>query len=328
VIGLGYLRTAALGAAAVLLAGGAEAASVEIRFPGEYSATLPAGIANLEFQKIVQEKSNGEIEVKLFFDGSLYKGTDLLQAVLRGDVEMSTLISPYWPAISPRLYIFELPYAFPTIDVFRKATEDSGFLSEAYAEVEEKGGVVLGILPNEYLVPGTRNPVRSHEDFKGLRLRSLGTVNLEILRNWGATPVSLTFTEVLPALQQGLIEGMNVPIEVYANLKLYDTLKEVNYATYSATFFPWIVNKQWWEGLSEEHRQIIQDAVKTVNANQWERIKKIKEESIATITSNGVNLHVQTPEEAKAWRAAAQPIWDKYKEIVGEGLIKKLESFQ
>lgn len=326
--GLGYLRGAALGAMAMFLVDGAEAASVEIRFPGEYSSTLPAGIANLEFQKIVQEKSNGEIEVKLFFDGSLYKGTDLLQAVLRGDVEMSTLISPYWPAISPRLYIFELPYAFPTIDVFRKATEDPDFLKEAYAEVEQKGGVVLGVLPNEYLVPGTKGPIRSHEDFKGLRLRSLGTVNLEILRNWGATPVSLTFTEILPAIQQGLIEGMNVPIEVYANLKLYETLKEVNYATYSATFFPWIVNKQWWDGLSEEHRQIIQEAVRTVNANQWDRIKKIKEDTMATLKSNGVNLHIQTPEEAKEWRASAQPIWDKYKDIVGPGLIEKLQSFQ
>jgi len=326
--GLEFLRAAAFGAGAMLMVGSAQAQSVTIRFPGEYSNTLPAGLANLEFQKIVEEKSNGDIKVEFFFDGSLYKGTDLLQAVLRGDVEMSTLISPYWPAISPRLYIFELPYAFPTIDVFRKATEDADFLSEAYAEVEQKGGVVLGVLPNEYLVPGTKNPIRKHEDFKGLRLRSLGTVNLEILKNWGATPVSLTFTEVLPALQQGLIEGMNVPIEVYANLKLYDTIKEVNYATYSATFFPWIVNKQWWDGLSDENRAIIRDAVRTVNANQWDRIKKIKEETIATLEANGVNLHVQTPEEAREWRASAQPIWDKYHDVVGGDLIKKLESFQ
>ncbi len=326
--GLEFLKAAAFGAAALVMADSASAQSVTIRFPGEYSNTLPAGLANLEFQKIVEEKSKGDIKVEFFFDGSLYKGTDLLQAVLRGDVEMSTLISPYWPAISPRLYIFELPYAFPTIDVFRKATEDPDFLREAYAEVEQKGGMVLGVLPNEYLVPGTKNPIRKPEDFKGLRLRSLGTVNLEILKNWGATPVSLTFTEVLPALQQGLIEGMNVPIEVYANLKLYDTIKEVNYATYSATFFPWIVNKTWWDGLSPENKAIIQDAVKTVNANQWDRIKKIKEDTVATLTANGVTIHVQTPEEAKEWRASAQPIWDKYKDVVGEALIKKLESFQ
>ncbi|MEZ5812623.1 MAG: TRAP transporter substrate-binding protein DctP [Rhizobiaceae bacterium] len=306
----------------------AHAQSVNIRFPGEYSSTLPAGIANLEFKEIVAEKSGGDIDVQMFFDGSLYKGTDLLQAVLRGDVEMSTLISPYWPAISPRLYLFELPYAFPTLEVFRRATEDEEFLRQAYAEVEEKGGVVLGILPNEYLVPGTNSPIRASGDFKGLRLRSLGTVNLEILRNWGATPVSLNFVEVVPALQQGLIEGMNVPIEVYANLKLYESLKNVTYATYSATFFPWIANKQWWESLTDEKRQIIQEAVRTVNANQWDRIAKIKADSIKILQEKGVDLHFQTDEERAEWRASAQPIWDKYTDVVGQDLIEKLKSFQ
>ncbi len=306
----------------------AQAEPVKIRFPGEYSATLLAGVANTKFAKYVSEASKGEITVEFYFDGSLYKGTDLLQAVLRGDVEMSTLIEAYWPAISRRLLVFEMPYAFPSHDVLRKAVEDDAFLKEAYAEVEQKGGVVLGVLPHQYLVPGTTNPVRAYTDLKGLRLRSLGEVNSETLEAWGATPVSLNFVEVVPALQQGMIEGMNVPLEVYTGLKLYDVIKNIDYATYSITFFPWIVNKAWWEGLSEENRTIIRDAVKRVVAEQWDYQKKNKEDSFRILREHGVDIHEQTVEEQKAWRAVVQPVWDKHADEIGESLLAKVKSFQ
>ena len=118
------------------------AAEVTIRFPIEYSLDITPGLANQDFKKLVEERSKGRVEVKLFPSGSLYKGLDLLQALLRGDAEMTTLISAYWSSLSPRLAVSELPYAFPTTESFYKAIDD-GFFQEAYAEVEGKGAKLI-----------------------------------------------------------------------------------------------------------------------------------------------------------------------------------------
>ena len=134
----------ACASAALILSAGAaaKAAEVTIRFPVEYSLDITPGLANQEFKKLVEERSKGRVEVKLFPSGSLYKGLDLLQALLRGDAEMSTLISAYWSALSPKLAVSELPYAFPTVESFYKAIDD-GFFQAAYSEVEGKGAKLV-----------------------------------------------------------------------------------------------------------------------------------------------------------------------------------------
>ena len=81
----------------------ARAAEVTIRFPVEYAIDIAPGLSNQDFKKLIEERTNGRVEVKLFPSGSLYKGLDLVQAILRGDAEMSTLTSAYWTALSPKV---------------------------------------------------------------------------------------------------------------------------------------------------------------------------------------------------------------------------------
>src|SRR5688572_29862942 len=138
-----------------LLAAPAGAAEVTIRLPIEYSLDITPGLANQDFKKLVEERTRGRVEVKPFPSGSLYKGLDLLQALLRGDAEMTTLISAYWSSLSPRLAVSELPYAFPTTEAFYKAIDD-GFFQQAYGEVEGKGAKLITVLPFDYLVPGNK----------------------------------------------------------------------------------------------------------------------------------------------------------------------------
>ena len=90
---------AGMSLALALAIGGAQAQEVTIRFPVEYNADVAPGVSNQEFIDIVEERSGGEIAVEFFPAGSLYKGLDLLQAVIRGDVEMTTLVSVFWSAV-------------------------------------------------------------------------------------------------------------------------------------------------------------------------------------------------------------------------------------
>ncbi|WP_157961555.1 TRAP transporter substrate-binding protein [Acuticoccus kandeliae] len=315
-------------AAMTLLGGVANAADVTIRFPVEYALEITPGQANQEFKRLVEERSNGRIEVKLYPSGSLYKGLDLLQAVLRGDAEMTTLISAYWSAVAPKSAVFELPYVFPTKAAFYKAIDD-GFFEKAYQEAEAKGAKLLTVLPFDYLVPGTRTtPLREPGDFAGLKFRGLGKTNLAMLKLFGATPVSINFVEISPAIQQGLIDALNVPTDNYMIYKWYESIKNVTYAPYYIAFYPWMVNARWWNSLDPELQTIIQEAAIEVAQKNRAVAEAASDKALKDLAGVGVDVHVQTPEEIAIWAEAAKPIWDEFTPQIGDELINEIQTYR
>lgn len=321
------LGATALGASAVTPAH-AEGKSVTIRFPVEYSLDVTPGIANSEFKKVIEAKTNGRIKVELYADGSLYKGIDLLQAVVRGDADMTTLVSAYWAAISPKISAFDLPYAFPSHEAFYKAADDAELAKTAFSEMESKGVKVLAMLPYDYVVPGSRDSALVKlSDFKGQKMRAIGKVNSATLQAFGATPVPVNITEVLTSIQQGVINGLNTPIDVYVAYKLAGFIKHVNYAKYYFAFYPWAINKKKWDSLSPEDQKIIETTVQDVAKAHRARARKAADDSIATLRKGGVEVHEQTADERKIWEAATGKVWSDAETQFGKPLIDHLRSF-
>lgn len=298
---------------------------VTITFPVEYNADVTPGIANQEFVELIEERSNGEIEVNFHPAGSLYKGLGALQAVLRGDAHMTTLVSVYWTAISPQLAVFELPYAFPTHESFYKATEDEEFMDTIFAEIQEKGGEVLGILPYDYLLPGnTQRPMISPDDFDGLKLRALGKTNAKTLEALGAKAVPINITEVNGALERGVIDGLNTPADAFVSYKWDEVIEHITYAKYYFAFYPWAVNAAWWDSLSEEHRELIQKTVTDVAVRHRERAREAAAEAMDKLEAAGVKIHEQTAAEQAAWMEAVEPVWDDAEEQYGKDIVDAL----
>ena len=321
------LGAAALGAASSSTAH-AEDKPVTIRFPVEYSLDVTPGIANTEFKKAIEAKSKGRIKVELYPDGSLYKGIDLLQAIVRGDADMTTLVSAYWAAVSPKISAFDLPYAFPSHEAFYKAADDAGLAKAAFDEIESKGVKVLAMLPYDYVVPGSRDSkLIKLADFSGQKMRAIGKVNSATLQAFGATPVPVNITEVLTSIQQGVINGLNTPIDVYVAYKLAGIIKYVNYAKYYFAFYPWSINKKKWDSLSPADQQLIESTAQDVAKTHRARARKAAEDSAAALRKAGVEVHDQTDEERKVWEAAVTKVWSDAEAQYGKPLISRLRSY-
>lgn len=306
----------------------ASAAEVTIRFPVEYAIDIAPGLSNQDFKKLVEERTKGRVEVKLFPSGSLYKGLDLVQAILRGDAEMSTLTSAYWTALSPKVAVFELPYAFPDRASFYRAIDDSAFIEKLYDEVEAKGAKPITIMSYDHFGFATRNKaLRAPRDMAGLKMRGLGRTNSAMLQALGASPVSLNLVELSPALQQGVIDGLNAPIDIMLAYKWNESVKHLTYAPAYIGYYPWMVNAKWWNGLPADLRKIIQDTAVEVARAHRARSEAETQKALAGLKASGVETHVQTPEERKAWIEATLPVWQQFEPVVGKDLIEKVRSY-
>lgn len=310
------------------IANEAAAQQVTIRFPVEYNSDIAPGISNQEFIDVVHERSGGDIRIEFFPSGSLYRGLDLLQAVMRGDAEMTTLVSVFWSALSPQLSIFELPFAFPTHETFYAAADDAEFMAQAFAEIEERGATVIGVLVYDYLPIGNRvRPITEPADFRGLKMRALGRTNARTLELLGAEPVPINITEVGGALERGVIDGLNTPADAFISYGWETIVPYLTDSPHFFAFYPWAVNTRWWNGLSDEHRSIIQEAVDEVTLRHRERARAGAAEAMAQMHEAGVQIHTLSDQEIEQWMAAVSIQWTEAEEAFGAELVNQLRSF-
>lgn len=298
--------------------------SVTIRFPVEYAANFSAGLADQDFVKRIEEISKGRIKVRFAPNGSMYKGNELVQALLRGDAEMTTLVPAYWTSIAPKVQLFDLPYAFPDYETFDRVAKNKAFVSKVFSEAEAKGAKVLGLLVNCYILPGTRaRQLVEPKDFSGLKLRGVGKVNSTTMKVLGANAVSINITEMPAALQQGLVDGMQTLMDAYVEYKFYDHIKYVTDARYQLIYYPWTVNAKWFNGLSAADQTLVQQAVDDAIASNRQRVIKIAADATSVMKAKGVNIVKLSAQQEKTWQDATAPVWKQLEADIGKEIISE-----
>ncbi|KQP44657.1 TRAP transporter substrate-binding protein DctP [Pseudorhodoferax sp. Leaf274] len=317
------LGSLALAGAAV----GAQAQNITIRFPVEYAAEITQGQANLDFARRIEASSQGRIKVRYSPNGATFKGNELVQALTRGDAEMTTLVSAYWTSISPQVQLFDLPYAFPDQATFARVTADKAFVSKVYAAVESKGVKVLGLLPNTYIVPGTRSKqLLEPRDFAGMKLRGLGKINSATLKALGANAVSINVTEVPAALQQGLVDGTQTLMDAYVQYKLSDYIKFITDARYQFIYYPWTVNAKWWNALKPEDQRLVQAAVDEAIAANAPVVTKAIAQAETELKSKGVSIVKLSAAQEAALQKATAEVWKQAEGDIGKALIDEFRA--
>jgi C4-dicarboxylate-binding protein DctP len=296
--------------------------NITIRFPVEYAANFSAGLGNQDFVKRIDELSKGRIKARFAPAGSMYKGNELVQALLRGDVEMTTVVPAYWTSVAPKVQLFDLPYAFPDYETFDRVAANRAFVSKVYADVEAKGAKVLGLMVNCYILPGTRSrQLLEPKDFQGLKLRGVGKINATTMKVLGANALSINITEMPAALQQGLVDGMQTLMDAYVEYKFYDHIKFVTDARYQLIYYPWTVNAKWWSGLSADDQKLIQQAVDDALAANRQRVIKIAEDATSQMKAKGVSIVRLSAPQEKAWQQATASVWTMTEGEIGKDLI-------
>jgi len=119
----------------------------------------------------------------------------------------------------------------------------------------------------------SRDPIRRLADFKGKKLRVLAAdMQQEMIKSLGASPVAMTLGDVLPALQQGAIDGSVLAITVESTMHFWDAAKYVTEIGQPFVFSMTFLSKKWFDALPKDLQTIVDaDAAKAATeVNPWE----------------------------------------------------------
>lgn len=217
------------------------------------------------FKAEMEKRTNGRLVVDIFPASQLMPITQEINGMLSGQIHAAYTLSTLAATLDPLWGIFELPFLFDItpdnqrhLQDFVQSERGGGALK---ASIEKKGLKVIAIAPTDIVSAtiNTRRPIRKLEDFNGLKMRIPGGKYLgQTLQRLGAAPISMAFTEFLPAIVQGTVDGT-----VTGVLFTHDNRIPVKYLSSINLWYaglPLLVSKRFFDGLPADIQKTMMEA--------------------------------------------------------------------
>ena len=314
-------------AAALLLSMGGNASckvTLNLSTPDPDSSSIT--VAAKEFAKAVGEKSKGEIEIKVYPNGSLY-GADPGAAVKQlgaGTIDMLLLSTSLYANFQPKFTVMSIPYLFDNTDQFLKYLNGPQGL-ELLKDVEKMGIKGLGLWTRSFRqITNSKRPIQGPEDLKGLKLRVPNNpLWVEFFKAAGATPTPMAFGEVYNALQLNTIDGQENPVDVPMSAKFYEVQKYITISNHMADAWVAAINKAKFEKLPADQQKLLTDAVKEFQAWKLKYDNDADKAALDTLKSKGMTANDLTPAQQAKFVAVSKQLYPKFGELVKDDAFFK-----
>ena len=270
-----------------------------------------------KFAEEVNRLSDGRIKIQVYANSTLGGDRELLESCKDGDIPFVVQNTAPQVTFMPDLAIFDVPCAFENLDECREVLDDEEF-SGLVSSVYEKGGYqLLGIADQGFRIMSTNKPVKSIEDFKGQKIRTMeNPFHLAFWKSIGANPTPMSFAEVYIGLQQHTIDAQENPYEVIVSNRLYeqqDYVVETNHLPHLITL---IMNDEFFKDMPAEDQAILREAAATATEYARQASDDRIADRVKTIEDSGTQILKIDAETYKAIVEASTEVRDSIKEKV------------
>uniref|UniRef100_UPI00133032F8 2,3-diketo-L-gulonate TRAP transporter substrate-binding protein YiaO n=1 Tax=Escherichia coli TaxID=562 RepID=UPI00133032F8 len=226
-------------------------AAQSLRFGYETSQTDSQHIAAKKFNDLLQERTKGELKLKLFPDSTLGNAQAMISGVRGGTIDMEMSGSNNFAGLSPVMNLLDVPFLFRDTAHAHK-TLDGKVGDDLKASLEGKGLKVLAYWENGWRdVTNSRAPVKTPADLKGLKIRTNNSpMNIAAFKVFGANPIPMPFAEVYTGLETRTIDAQEHPINVVWSAKFFEVQKFLSLTHHADSPLLVVINKAKFDGLS------------------------------------------------------------------------------
>lgn len=295
--------------ALLLTVGATKAETLTLSTPDADTSEITLGAKH--FAEIVKQKTGGELEIRVFPNGTLYGGDPSagVKQLAGGSLDMLLNSTSLYATFNPKFTAIAVPYLFDDVSQLR------GYLDgeqgkELVGELDKIGikGLDLWSRPLRQIT-NSKQPITRPEDLAGLKLRVPNNpLWVEFFGAMGAAPTPMAFAEVYNALQLKVVDGQENPVNVPVSAKLYEVQKYLTISNHIADAWVVGINPARFEGLSDAHKQALQEAAVETEAWKAENDAADIAKSIDTLKQNGMEVNELTPEQRQAFIEMAKKL--------------------
>lgn len=282
-------------------------------------------IAALKFEELVEERTEGKVDVEIYPNASLGDERTLLEGMQIGTVDMGVITNGPVANFVEEMAVFELPFLFPSNEAAYAVLDGpiGQELLDKLSDVNLKGLA--------YAERGFRNltnserAVNSPADLDGLRIRVMeNPVYTDTFRELGANAIPMAWTEALTAMQQGTIDGQENPVNVIHSFELNETQAHMTLSrhTYAPAIF--VMGMPVWSQLPEAAQSVIEEAAQEAAEHERQMNAEMEADQLAALREAGMQIN-DSP-DLGAFQDAVAPVYEKYGEQFGDYLPRIQEA--
>jgi TRAP-type C4-dicarboxylate transport system substrate-binding protein len=259
------VRTAAAGGAIVLslmLSLGAASAqdktyTMKITLP---TLNDPSHTFAKAYAEALEKDSGGRIKPQIFPLSQLGSIPRQIEGTQFGSIQCAAIPPEFFVGVDERFEVLSAPGLVSSIDHGQRLAADPTARKLILSLGANKGLHGVAVFMNAPSSVIAKAPIRHLADFKGKKIRVLASsFQTEPIAKLGATPVAMTLADVVPALQQGTIDGAVGGIVVWTPMHFNDAAKYVTETGQPAVFVVVEVNKEWYVSLPPDLQKIVDD---------------------------------------------------------------------
>ena len=278
----------------------------------------PKGIAASLLAQRVNDEMQGKACMEVYPNSTLYDDNKVLEALLQGDVQLAAPSLSKFEKFTKKFRIFDLPFMFKNIDAvdaFQASPAGQALLDS----MQNRGLQGLAYWHNGMKQMSANKPLIWPSDAKGLKFRVQSSdVLVAQMEAIGGSPQKMAFSEVYGALQQGVVDGQeNTWSNIYGK-KFFEVQDGVTETNHGIIDYLVVTNVDWLNGLDADVRDQFLKILAEVTETRNKESTAVNEQAKQAIIAAGGVVRTLTPEQRQAWVDAMKPVWEKFKDDVGQ----------
>jgi TRAP-type C4-dicarboxylate transport system substrate-binding protein len=210
------------------------------------------------FAAAIEKNTNGRIKGEVYPASQLGTIPRMIEGTQLGSIQAWIGPPEFLVGVDQRYELLSVPGLFQNDQHAIKTISDPDFAKAFLALGANKGLIGASLFITGPMVFDMRAPMRSLADIKGKKVRVLASpFQTEQITRLGGTGVPLSLGDVLPALQQGTLDGALGALPVFGALQYHDTAKYVTETSHAYIFSMAVLSKRWFDGLPADLQGIV-----------------------------------------------------------------------
>jgi tripartite ATP-independent transporter DctP family solute receptor len=264
------------------------------------------------YKEEVEKASGGRIEVQIYPASQLGPIPAEIQGVQLGTVQGYIGPVDFFVGVDPRFGVFSAPLLFKSNENAIATVQDPTIQKAMFDMLAPKrmvGIATMNIGASDY---GAKKPIMRLADFEGKKLRINGTeLERKKMAALGATGIGMPLSDVVPALDQGTIDGTISGLSVFVSFKMNDLLKVITVTNDTYIISLAVISKPWFDTLPPDLQKIVIDAGKDTQAKAQQYNVDFTKNLVETWTKLGGTVHTLPDDDLAKIKTLLDPVADQ-----------------
>jgi TRAP-type C4-dicarboxylate transport system substrate-binding protein len=296
-----------------------------LKLNSQWPATTAGSKVDQWFADEVRKRTNGEVDIRIFWSEALGKANENLSLMQRGAVEMGAMSPAYFPKQLPfHSAPNSIPMAMETVKqanvLMRRLLQEVPAMQE---EAKANGVRTLFFHHlNPYLLV-SKDPLTSLQSVRGKKIRTWGTDMPRMAQAAGMTPVTLSLPEIYEALSRGVIDAAPFSVDLVVNYKLFEVARNISEITLwlGPSWGVWI-SEPVWQRLPPAAQRIMLEVAVEANERDMEVTLEAEKTAREELLKRNVRFHAFPASDRDQWRKALPDFFGEFiaaQEQAGKG---------